>query len=147
MMTLENLLRIGKLKPHAVDKVEIRRLLEAAERALADARLERLSSDTRLGLAYRAIMQVALAAMLANGYRPATSEPGHHQLLIQALPRTAGIPAERVRVLDAYRAARNLSDYRGAPVSDAVAEECGADAASVLSEVRRWIAANRPDLA
>jgi hypothetical protein len=87
-MTLENLLRIGKLKAHAAGKVEIDRLLAAANRALADALVEDLSSDSRLDLAYRAIMQAALAAMLANGYRPATSEPGHHQLLIQALPRT-----------------------------------------------------------
>src|SRR6266536_3910410 len=102
-MTLENLLRIGQLKAHAADKAEIDRILAAAERALADAALGKLSSDSRLDLAYRAIMQAALAAMLANGYRPATSEPGHHQLLIQALPKTAGIAAERVRVLDAYR--------------------------------------------
>lgn len=47
-MTLENLLRIGKLKPHAADKVEITRLLAAAARALADAGIEHLSSDTRL---------------------------------------------------------------------------------------------------
>ena len=33
-MTLDNLLRIGKLKAHAADKVEIERLLAAAERAL-----------------------------------------------------------------------------------------------------------------
>jgi hypothetical protein len=101
-MTLENLLRIGKLKVHAAGKVEIERLLAAAERALADASVTELSSDSRLDLAYRAIVQAALAAMLANGYRPATSEPGHHHLLIQALPKTAGIAAERIRVLDAY---------------------------------------------
>jgi len=145
-MTLENLLRIGKLKAHAADKVEIDRILAAAERALADATVENLSSDSRLDLAYRAIMQAALAAMLANGYRPATSEPGHHQLLIQALPKTAGIAAERVRVLDAYRAARNLADYRGVPVSDGVTQECAADARNVLAAVRAWIAAHRADL-
>ena len=44
---------------------------------------------------------------LANGYRPATSESGHHQVLIQALPKTANIPIDRVRVLDTFRAARN----------------------------------------
>jgi hypothetical protein len=141
-MTLENLLRIGKLKVHAASKVEIDHLLAAAERALGDASVKGLSSDSRLDLAYRAIMQAALAAMLANGYRPATSEPGHHQLLIQALPKTAGIAAERIRVLDAYRSARNLADYRGVPVSDAVAAECVADARRMLADVRAWIAAH-----
>jgi hypothetical protein len=33
-MTLENLLRIGKLKAHAADEREIARLLEAADVAL-----------------------------------------------------------------------------------------------------------------
>lgn len=69
-MTLDNLLRIGKLKPHAADKVEIGRLFAAAGRALTDAGLEQLSSDARLDLAYRAIMQAALAAMLAGATDP-----------------------------------------------------------------------------
>ena len=123
------------------------RLLAAAERALADAGIAGLSSDARLDLAYRVIMQAALAAMMANGYRPATSEPGHHQLLIQALPKTLGTRAERVRVLDAYRVARNQSDYAGVPVSDAVARDCLADARAILQDLSAWLAVNRPDLA
>jgi hypothetical protein len=123
-MTLDNLLRIAKLKAHVADKAEIARLLASADRALFDAAVPDVSAVTRLDAAYRAIMQAALVAMLANGYRPVTSEAGHHQLLIQALPKTAGIDADRVRVLDAYRAARNQSDYRGVPVSDSVVDEC-----------------------
>jgi hypothetical protein len=145
-MTLDNLLRIGKLKVHVADRVEIARLLAAAERALVDASIAGLSSDARLDAGYKAIMQAALIAMLANGYRPATGEAGHHQLLIQALPKTANIPPDHVRVLDAYRAARNQSDYRGVPVSDSVAAECAADACSVLADVRLWLAEHRPDL-
>jgi len=145
-MTLDNLLRIGKVKAHAADKVEIGRLLASAERALADAGVPGLSADTRLDAAYRALLQAALVAMLANGYRPATSESGHHQTLIQALPKTAGVAADRTRVLDGYRAARNQSDYRGVPVSDTVAQECAADARKVLNQVCAWLAAHRPDL-
>jgi hypothetical protein len=145
-MTLDNLLRIGKLKAHVADKAEIERLLASAERALSDAAQTEISADTRLDSAYRAIMQAALVAMLANGYRPATNEAGHHQLLIQALPKTAGIAADRVRVLDAYRAARNQSDYRGIPVSNSVAEECREEGVVLLREIRAWIEAKRPDL-
>jgi hypothetical protein len=145
-MTLDNLLRIGKLKAHVADRAEIARLLAAAERALADSAVPGLSSDTRLDAAYRAIMQVALIAMFANGYRPATSEGGHHQLLIQALPRTAGVAADRVRVLDAFRAARNQSDYRGVPVSDSVAAECAAEARTLLNDVRAWLMSHLPEL-
>ena len=142
-MTLENLARIGKLKAHAADEREIARLLESADRALKDASVAALSTDSRLELAYRALMQAALAAMLASGYRPATSEPGHHQVVIHALPKTIGMAAERVQVLDAYRKARNQSDYRGISVSDAVARECAAEAIRLLAEVRAWIKSRR----
>ncbi len=140
-MTLDNLARIGKLKAHAADEREIARLLESADRALKDASAATLSSDSRLELAYRALMQAALAAILANGYRPSTSEPGHHQLLIQMLPKTIGIAPGRVQVLEAYRKARNQSDYRGMPVSDAVARDCAGDARLLLADVRGWIEA------
>jgi hypothetical protein len=56
-MTLENLLRIGKLRAHVADKAEIARLSGAAERALADARLSDLSEISRSDVAYRVIMQ------------------------------------------------------------------------------------------
>ena len=144
-MTLENLARIGKLKAHAADEREIARLLEAADRALEDAAVPQLSTDARLDLAYKGMMQAALAATLANGYRPATSEPGHHQVVLQALPKTIGTAPERVRVLDAYRKARNQSDYHGVPVSDAVAQECLEDARSLVADVRLWIAARKKD--
>lgn len=142
-MTLENLLRIGKLKAHAADEREIARLLESADRALGDTSVAGLSTDARLELAYRALMQSALAAMLASGYRPSTSEPGHHQVVIQALPKTIGMAPDRVQLLEAYRKARNQSDYRGVPVSDAVAGECVEDARRLLAEVRAWIEAGR----
>lgn len=148
-MTLENLQRIGKLKAHAADEQEIARVLESAERVLKDASVAALSADSRLDLAYRGLMQAALAAMLANGYRPATSEPGHHQVVIQALPKTIDMATERVQVLEAYRRARIQRDYRGVPVSDAVARECTEDARRLLSDVRAWIEARRkkPDAA
>lgn len=140
-MTLDNLLRVGRLKAHAADEREIARLLASAEQALTDARNTSLSAGSRLDLAYKTLIQAALAAMLAKGYRPATSEPGHHQLLIQALPKTAGVAPERVQVLEAYRKARNQSDYRGVPVSDAVADECADDAGRLLADVRARFAA------
>lgn len=136
-MSLENLARIGKLKPLAADEREVRRLLESADRALRDAAHEDLSTDTRFTLAYGALLQVALAALRAKGYRPATSEPGHHQLVIQSLTLTLGLPAERVRVLEAYRKARNQGQYHGVPVSDAVARESVDDARRLIEEARK----------
>lgn len=145
-MTLEGLLRAGRLSEHDAAGDEISRLLESAERALRDAGTDGLGADSRLGLAYQAIAQGAVAALLANGYRAATRDPAHHQLLIQSLLKTGGIPAGRVQFLEALRAARDRSESSGVPVSDAVAEE-GIDAArELIASVRDWILLNRPDL-
>ena len=107
-MTLQNLRKIGRLKPHAPTADEIRRLLAAAERNLVDARAEIISDETRFDAAYKAIMQLALIAMMASGYRPSTNEPGHHQTMIQSLPLTLGLPNTTWVVLDALRRKRNV---------------------------------------
>lgn len=76
-MTLDNLLGIGRLKAHKAARGEIERLLVSAETSLRDAKIGGVSAATRLDAAYKAIMQAALTALYANGYRPSTSEPGH----------------------------------------------------------------------
>jgi hypothetical protein len=145
-MTLENLLGIGRLHPHKATATEIRRLLVSAEAALADARRSQNSSATRFDMAYKAIMQRALAALMANGFRPSTSEAGHQQTTIQTLPKTIGLPAEKMKVLDSFRRARNLSDYEGEPVEDAKVRECIEWAEILAENVRAWIGNNQPGL-
>ncbi len=81
-MSLANLLKIGLLKEHPVDAEEIKRLLAAAQRSLCDARATTISAETRFDAVYRAIMQVGLAALMAQGYRPDTNRPGHHVTII-----------------------------------------------------------------
>jgi hypothetical protein len=49
-------------------------------------------------------------------------------------------------VLDAFRAARNQSDYRGVPVPDSVAAECAAEARKLLDDVKAWLVSHRPEL-
>lgn len=67
-------------------------MLESAERSIADARQESISPETRLDAAYRAITQLSMVALWANGLRPARSKPGHHQTTIQALVHTINKP-------------------------------------------------------
>ena len=145
-MTLDNLLGIGRLKAHKASPAEVTRLLASAEVSLRDAKRADLSNSSRLDLAYKAIMQAALGALYANGYRPSTNEPGHQQTTIQALPKTIGLAADRMTVLDGFRRARNLADYEGAEVEDAKARECAEAAAQLIADVRAWIKKNRPDL-
>ena len=55
-------------------------------------------------------MQLSNAALQANGYRTLTSKPGHHQTMIQSLPKTIGLDSDKVIQLDALRKARNVAD-------------------------------------
>ena len=72
-MTLDNLLKIGRLKAHETDADEIGNLLAAATRNLADSRAKNISTENRFDAAYKCIMQFSLAALMANGYRPDTT--------------------------------------------------------------------------
>jgi hypothetical protein len=145
-MTLENLLKIGQLKSHATDAVEIQRLLDAARRNLADAHVEAISPETRFDAAYKAIMQAALVALMANGFRPDTNRPGHHMTVLQSLPKTLGLPGERMLVLDTLRRKRNLSDYTGEDIDDVSAQHCIREAEQLLREVDVWLKKNAPGL-
>ncbi len=144
-MTLKNLLGLS-LDAVAPDKAHIGKLLAAAERNIADAKLPGLSTENRFDAAYKAIMQLAMVALNANGYRTMTSKPGHHQTAIQTLSTTVGLAPAKVIVLDALRKQRNLSDYSGDLVPDAAAAECLTSASDLLAHVRAWLTANRPDL-
>ncbi len=145
-MTLDNLVAIHKLTRHTPDKAAIARLLQAALRNLNDAQIVALSADNRFDAAYKTIMQCAIVGLWAEGYRTSTSQPGHHQTAIQSLPKTIGLPAATVVVLDALRKQRNLGDYAGDPVSEAALQSCLDEASRLLAMTRQWLANNHPDL-
>ena len=56
-MSLQNLLKIGQLDKHETSAAQVRRMLESAERSVADARQETISLETRLDAAYRDIIR------------------------------------------------------------------------------------------
>ncbi|MCV6613771.1 MAG: hypothetical protein OIF35_02260 [Cellvibrionaceae bacterium] len=78
-MTLDNLLgaRLERITP---DKLTIKRLLEAARRNIQDAQIEQLSNENRFDTAYKAIMQLANAALQSNGFRTLSSKPATTKL-------------------------------------------------------------------
>ena len=144
-MTLTNL--VGRsLEQIEPDGATIIRLLTAAERNIADARITQVSTENRFDVAYKAIMQLANAALQANGYRTLTSAPGHHRTMIQLLGKTAGIDSGTMIVLDALRKQRNIADYSGDIVPESAMKECIAQAESLLVKVKDWLSKNRPDL-
>lgn len=121
---LENLARIGQLDKVPFSSDLMARMLTTARSRLIDAQRSDNSAETRFDCAYTAIRAIADAALLAHGYRTSTSKPGHHQTTIQCLSHTLGVSVGVVRVLDALRKQRNLSDYDGESITDQALVEC-----------------------
>jgi uncharacterized protein (UPF0332 family) len=140
-MTLNNLVgkTIEKVTPH---QDIIKRLINAAERNIADSKVDAVSFENRFDAAYKAIMQIANAALQANGYRTLTSKPGHHQTMIQLLPQTLGIDRNTVIILDAMRKQRNVADYSGDFIPESTVTTCIAQAEELVKHFRTWLTIN-----
>jgi hypothetical protein len=145
-VSLENLVKIHQLQHHTTSAEEITRLLTAAESSMVDARHEGLSDASRFDLAYKSIMQCAMVGLLANGYRPSTTMPGHHQTTIQSLGLTLGIDNKVWVVLDTLRKKRNQSDYSGDLIEPAAVKSCIEHAHALLTHTRGWLKQHRPEL-
>ena len=144
-MSLQNLLGIS-LESVVPDARQIMQLLAAVDRNLADAQIAGLSTENKFDAAYKAIMQLAMASLLANGYRTLTSRPGHHQVAIQTLALTVQWPDENIWPLDALRKQRNLADYSGDLVSEVAAASCLSNAKALRTHVHEWLMRNKPEL-
>lgn len=145
-MSLQNLLKIGQLQEHETDARQVRRMLKSAERSIADARQASISPETRLDAAYRAITQLCMIALWANGFRPAKSKPGHHRTSIQSLVHTIELDRDDMLLLDTFRIKRNAIDYTGDDVDEASVDECIEAAGRLMRRVCEWLAENKLEL-
>ena len=144
-MGLDNLIGIS-LEPITPDATTIQRLLSAAQRNIQDAQVVEISAENRFDAAYKAIMQLANAALQANGFRTLTSKPGHHMTMIQSLGQTIGLDRNAIIILDALRKQRNVADYSGDIVPTSALEECIDRAGELQRDVKRWLQTNKPEL-
>ena len=113
---------------------------------IADAREEAISPESRLDIAYRAIMQLAMVALWANGFRPSKSKPGHHQTMIQSLVHSVGLSNDQMLLLNSFRGRRNAIDYTGEDVDEGSVENCIDASEQLMKHVCDWLVKNRPDL-
>ena len=144
-MALKSLVGIS-LEVITPAKETVRRLLDAASRHIADAKVQAVSAETRFGSAYTAVRMLADVGLHAHGYRTLTSKPGHHQTAIQTLPTTFGVDAQTVVRLDKLRKQRNLTEYSGDIIPESAVSECLSQAESLYTVARSWLNMNRPDL-
>jgi hypothetical protein len=121
-------------------------MLDSCSRCLADAREQAISPENRLDIAYRAIMQLAMVALWANGFRPSKSKPGHHQTMIQSLVHTVGLGNDQMLLLNSFRGQRNAIDYTGEDVDEGSVEACVEAGEDLMQHVGDWLANNKPDL-
>lgn len=66
--------------------------------------------------------------------------------MIQTLPRTIGLDAPTMVLLDQMRKQRNVIDYSGDLVSPSMAAEAVKQAGSLLEMTRTWIHTHKPHL-
>src|SRR5882762_4014791 len=144
-MGLQNLVGIS-LEQVTPVKETVKRLLDAASRHIADAKVQAISAETRFSSAYTAIRMLADVGLHSHGYRTLTSRPGHHQTAIQTLPTTLGIDSQTLVRLDHLRKQRNLTEYTGDLIPESAVTECVAQAQSLHIATQTWLKANKRDL-
>ena len=140
------MLRIGQLQQHEANARQVNKLLESSVRCLADAAQNSITPETRLEAAYRAIIQLSILGLWANGYRASSSKPGHHQTMIQSLVHSVGVDTDDMQLLDSFRVKRNAINYTGEDTDVASVKACLAAGNQLLQHVHQWLAHNRPDL-
>ncbi|CAM2173275.1 hypothetical protein [Burkholderia orbicola] len=109
MTALDNLVRIGKLKPLPANRGEFEHLLGLA-RTLLDTVTSSsgMATESQFILAYDAAHAASRAALRAHGYRS-----DDRYLVFQCLEHTIGWPTEKWRVLDTCHRRRNAAEYEG----------------------------------
>lgn len=116
-----------------------------ADRDLADCRVDGLSPDGRLNIAYNSAIQASTAALAACGYR--ASRDSHHYRVIQSLSLTIGAEYSLVRRFGAFRKKRNIGGYeRVGTVSDQEASEMIALAERIRQQVKDWLNTHHSEL-
>jgi hypothetical protein len=107
-MTLENLLKIGKIRKEPFDQQEHDGLYISARDRLTDSQNTSLSFSSRFDLAYSAAHGLALVALRKAGYRT-----DKRYLVFHCLNYTTNLSNVSVRIFARCHELRNLSEYEG----------------------------------
>lgn len=105
---LNNLVRIGQLKPEPRDQHECAGLLRSAIIRIRDSKQAVLSVESQFDLAYNAAHSAALCALRYSDYR---SE--NRYIVFQSLEHTLGFEPAQWLLFDLAHKKRNLSEYEG----------------------------------
>lgn len=125
----------------------VRNLMGVADREIADASLEGISSDGSFDHSYDAVRCLCELALHVMGYTVAKGQ-WKHQRLIQSLQFTLGGKwIEQIDFLDRCRRKRHQSIYeRSGVVQQGDADDLLATAELLRGDVRDWLRRNHPQL-
>lgn len=139
-MTLQNWLENRDLKTHQTSNEEIWNLRELVERNLADAAVEDVSLDNRLGVLFMAALALCRIALHASGYRMSNTSR-HHELMVRSLVFTLGPEWQgTASVFDQARRNRAKMDY------ETVGTATQSTVAALRAEVEKLLQAMEPFL-
>jgi site-specific recombinase len=144
-MTLKSWYENRWLVEHETSSEEIAELFGVVDRDLKDAKVQAVSPDWRLAIAYNAALQLATIALAAEGYKPEKLRA--HERTIESLRHTIGLDRKTVDVIDAVRRKRNRSSYEHAgAASDGEVNELLRIAADLRRKIADWVNKEHPEL-
>ena len=111
--------------------------LKQASVKLADAKQTVISANTRMDAAWDAVLMACLAVACAEGWR-ATSDKGHHQVVLEGTAAAIGLSQSRLDELDTLRDWRNRKYRAGFNVETMELEEAIAWVSPFLDDVAAW---------
>jgi len=100
--SLENLVRIRKLKQEAPDQAQIDGMIRSAKTRIEDLQVQGLSQEGKFLSAYGAAHSLALAALRWHGYRS-----DNRYIAFQCLQLTVGLETGKWRLLSKCHDLRN----------------------------------------
>ncbi|MCD6283324.1 hypothetical protein J7J84_06965 [bacterium] len=121
-------------------------LVTAIQRRLMDAGNPSVTKENRLQQAYQAVLQVAIAALHAKGYR-LKSKPAHHVMAIESLEHTVGVDRRLRDYYQSLRKRRHHAIYDALiSVSKQDLEEAIDRAEGLFAAFRKWLEKEQPEL-
>lgn len=125
------------LKPQPANGRDVMQWLHQAQTKLEDARHTAISAGTRMDAAWDAVLMACLAVACAEGWR-ATSERGHHAVVLEGTVQALGLSEPRHDELDTLRDWRNRKYRAGYKMEVAEVDEALQWVAPFLGEVAHW---------
>lgn len=119
--------------------------LKQASVKLADAKQTVISANTRMDAAWDAVLMACLAVACAEGWR-ATSDKGHHQVVLEGTAAAIGLSQSRLDELDTLRDWRNRKYRAGFQVDAHELVEALVLVESFLKTVADWFAEHHAQL-